>query len=52
MSKMGELNVFLELQVKQWEDNVLINQGKYIKERLKKYNLDSSKHANGLKLLA
>lgn len=40
MSKMGELNFFLGLQMKQTERGNFIHQQKYIKELLKKYNLD------------
>ena len=44
MSMMGELNFFLELQMKQCQYNIFINQEKYVKELLKKYMHDSSKH--------
>ena len=43
MSHMGELTYFLRLQIKQLKDGIFINQAKYIKELLKKYNLDNSK---------
>ncbi|KAJ9547263.1 LOW QUALITY PROTEIN: hypothetical protein OSB04_019806 [Centaurea solstitialis] len=43
MSKMGELNFFLGLQVKQLSVGIFINQAKYIKDILKKYNLENAK---------
>ncbi|GJY63768.1 retrovirus-related pol polyprotein from transposon TNT 1-94 [Tanacetum coccineum] len=43
MSMMGELNFFLELQIKQMEDGIFFNQSKYIKEMLKKFGLEDSK---------
>ncbi|GKC58341.1 retrovirus-related pol polyprotein from transposon TNT 1-94, partial [Tanacetum coccineum] len=43
MSMMGELNLFLGLQIKQMEDGIFFNQSKYIKEILKKFGLDDSK---------
>ncbi|XP_021747606.1 uncharacterized protein LOC110713471 [Chenopodium quinoa] len=43
MSMMGELNFFLGLQNKQTEKGISIHQQKYIKELLKKYNLDQEK---------
>ena len=43
MSHMGELTYFLGLQIKQLKDGIFINQAKYIKELLKKYNLENAK---------
>ncbi|GJY02873.1 retrovirus-related pol polyprotein from transposon TNT 1-94 [Tanacetum coccineum] len=43
MNIMGELNVFLGLQIKQMEDGIFFNQSKYIKEMLKKFGLEGSK---------
>ncbi|GJX67147.1 retrovirus-related pol polyprotein from transposon TNT 1-94 [Tanacetum coccineum] len=43
MSMMGELNLFLGLQIKQMEDGIFFNQSKYIKEMLKKFGLEDSK---------
>ncbi|GJS04675.1 retrovirus-related pol polyprotein from transposon TNT 1-94 [Tanacetum coccineum] len=43
MSMMGELNIFLVLQIKQTEDGIFFNQSKYIKEMLKKFGLEDSK---------
>nr|GEY68997.1 hypothetical protein [Tanacetum cinerariifolium] len=42
-SMMGELNFFLQLQIKQMEDDIFFNQSKYIKEMLKKLGLEDSK---------
>nr|GEY47426.1 copia protein [Tanacetum cinerariifolium] len=43
MSMMGELNLFLGLQIKQMEDGIFFNQSKYIKEMVKKFGLEDSK---------
>ncbi|GJU93090.1 retrovirus-related pol polyprotein from transposon TNT 1-94 [Tanacetum coccineum] len=43
MSIMGELNLFLGLQIKQMEDEIFFNQSKYIKEMLKMFGLEDSK---------
>nr|GEW02902.1 retrovirus-related Pol polyprotein from transposon TNT 1-94 [Tanacetum cinerariifolium] len=43
MSMMGELNLFLRLQIKQMKDEIFYNQSKYIKEMLKKFGLEDSK---------
>ncbi|GJU45243.1 retrovirus-related pol polyprotein from transposon TNT 1-94 [Tanacetum coccineum] len=43
MSMMGKLNFFLGLQIKQMEDRIFFNQSKYIKEMLKKFELEDSK---------
>nr|GEU38072.1 retrovirus-related Pol polyprotein from transposon TNT 1-94 [Tanacetum cinerariifolium] len=43
MSMMGELNVFLGLQIKQLDDGIFFNQSKYIKKMLKKFGLEDSK---------
>ena len=39
MSMMGEINFFLELQVKQFSSGIFINQAKYIFEILKKFGM-------------
>ena len=39
MSMMGELSYFLGLQVKQTDDGIFINQSKYIKNLLKRFNM-------------
>ncbi|GJU15349.1 retrovirus-related pol polyprotein from transposon TNT 1-94 [Tanacetum coccineum] len=43
MSMIGELNLFLGLQIKHMEDGIFFNQSKYIKEMLKKFGLEESK---------
>ncbi|GJV25468.1 retrovirus-related pol polyprotein from transposon TNT 1-94 [Tanacetum coccineum] len=43
MSMMGELKFFVGLQIKQMEDGIFFNQSKYIKEMLKKFELEDSK---------
>ncbi|GJY16906.1 retrovirus-related pol polyprotein from transposon TNT 1-94 [Tanacetum coccineum] len=43
MSMMGELNIFLGLQINQLEDGIFFNQSKYIKEMLKKFSIRNSK---------
>ena len=46
MSIMGELNFFLGLQIKQLKEDTFINQVKYIRVLLKKYNLEEVKTKN------
>ncbi|KAJ9565794.1 hypothetical protein OSB04_001760 [Centaurea solstitialis] len=41
MSMMGELTYFLGLQIKQSEKGIFINQGKYVHDMLKKFDLTS-----------
>nr|GEZ94231.1 hypothetical protein [Tanacetum cinerariifolium] len=48
MSSMGELTFFLGLHVKQKEDNIFINQDKYVAEILKKFDFLSVKTASTL----
>ncbi|XP_070013927.1 uncharacterized mitochondrial protein AtMg00810-like [Nicotiana sylvestris] len=43
MSMMGELNLFLGLQVKQSIKGTFISQQKYINELLKKFDMEASK---------
>ena len=43
MSMMGELSFFLGLQIKQTSEGILIHQQKYVKELLKKFNMEDSK---------
>ena len=43
MSMMGELNFFLGLQIKQLKEGTFINQAKYIRDLLKKFNLEEVK---------
>jgi hypothetical protein len=43
MSKMGELTFFLVFQIKQVEDGAFISQTKYIREILKKFDMDNAK---------
>nr|GFA73993.1 retrovirus-related Pol polyprotein from transposon TNT 1-94 [Tanacetum cinerariifolium] len=43
MNMMGELNFFLGLHIKQMKDGIFFNQSKYIKEMLKKFDLEDSK---------
>ena len=45
MSMMGELNYFLGLQVKQWKDEIFLSQEMYAKNLVKRFGLDSKKHA-------
>ena len=45
MSLMGELKYFLGLQVDQRIDGIFIRQSKYLKELLKKYNMEDSASA-------
>ncbi|WKA07524.1 hypothetical protein VitviT2T_025341 [Vitis vinifera] len=43
MSMMGELNFFLELQIKQLKEETFINQAKYITDLLKRFNMEEAK---------
>ena len=43
MSMMGELNFFLGLQIKQLKERTFINQAKYIKDLLKRFNMEETK---------
>ncbi|KAH9697228.1 hypothetical protein KPL71_023524 [Citrus sinensis] len=46
MSMMGELKYFLGLQIKQNEEEIFINQAKYVKDLLKRFGIDDSKTKN------
>lgn len=46
MSMMGELNFFLGLQIKQTASGISIHQQKYMKELLKKYELQDAKESD------
>ena len=46
MTMMGELNFFLGLQNKQLKEGTFINQAKYIRDLLKKFNLEEVKAKN------
>ena len=43
MSMMGELKYFLRLKIKQSEDGIYISQGKYLRDILRKFGMDSAK---------
>nr|GFA69696.1 retrotransposon protein, putative, unclassified [Tanacetum cinerariifolium] len=43
MSAMGELTFFLGLQVKQLSDGIFISQDKYVKDMLKKFDMESAR---------
>ncbi|KAI0522554.1 hypothetical protein KFK09_004934 [Dendrobium nobile] len=46
MSMMGELSYFLGFNIKQLDDGTFLNQTKYIKDILKKYEMDKAKLIN------
>ena len=46
MSLMGELKFFLRLPIIQATEGIFINQSKYIKELLKKYQMENLKLIN------
>ncbi|XP_050242180.1 secreted RxLR effector protein 161-like [Quercus robur] len=46
MSMVGELTFLLGLQVKQRKDGIFISQEKYARNLVKKFGLDSKKHAS------
>jgi hypothetical protein len=43
MSMMGELSFFLGLQITQRPDGIFISQGKYLREMLKRFQMEDSK---------
>ena len=43
MSMVGELSYFLGLHIKQLEDDIFINQAKYVRDLLKKYGIEGCK---------
>jgi hypothetical protein len=43
MSMEGELQFFIRLQIKQAKEGTFVNQDKYTKDVLKKFNMDNSK---------
>ena len=43
MNMVGELSYFLELHIMQIEEDIFINQAKYVKNLLKKYGLEGCK---------
>ena len=43
MSMMRELNYFLGLQIKQRSDEIFINQAKYTRELIKRFELEDTK---------
>ncbi|WKA13292.1 hypothetical protein VitviT2T_030608 [Vitis vinifera] len=43
MSMIGELNFFLGLQIKQLKEGIFINQAKYIRDLLKRFNMEEAK---------
>jgi hypothetical protein len=43
MSMIGELSYFLGLQIKQLKNDAFVNQGKYIKDMLKKFSIVDAK---------
>jgi hypothetical protein len=43
MSMLGELNFFLELQIKQTHEGTFMHQCKYTKDVLKKFNMGKAK---------
>ena len=46
MSMVGELTFFLGLQVKQKKEDIFVSQEKYARNIVKKFGLDSKKHAS------
>jgi hypothetical protein len=46
ISIMGELNFFLDIQVKQMKQGTFVHQAKYIKDLMKKFNMKEFKHVS------
>jgi hypothetical protein len=44
MSMLGELSFFLGLQITQRPDGIFISQGKYLREMMKRFQMEDSKH--------
>ena len=43
MSMIGDLSYFLGLQIKQMKNGTFVSQGKYIKDMLKKFEMNDAK---------
>jgi hypothetical protein len=48
MSMIGELSFFLGLQITQRSDGIFISQGKYLREMLKRFQMEDSKPMGNL----
>ena len=48
MNIVGELSYFLGLYIRQMEEDIFINQAKYVKDLLKKYELEGCKKISTL----
>ena len=46
MSLLGELKLFLGLQISQISNGIFISQSKYIKEMMKKFGMEDCKHVS------
>ncbi|KAK0591752.1 hypothetical protein LWI29_007400 [Acer saccharum] len=46
MSLVGELSYFLGLQIRQLDDGIFITQAKYVKNLVKKFGLEKTKHCD------
>lgn len=46
MSMIGELNYFLDLQVKQMKDGIFINQAKHTRDIMEKFGVESKSLVN------
>jgi hypothetical protein len=51
MSMLGELFIFLGLQISQTNKGIFISQTKYIKEMLKKFEMEDYKHVKKPKVI-
>ena len=45
MSMVGELTIFLRLQIRKLQDGIFLSQSKHVRELVKKFGLESSKHS-------
>ena len=43
MSMIGELSIFFGLQIKQLKEGIFVCQSKYVKDILKKFNMEDAK---------
>ena len=49
MSMIGELNLFLGLQIKPLKEGTFINQAKYIRDLFKRFNMEVAKRMKTLR---
>lgn len=43
MTDLGEMSYFHGMEIRQWEDGVFVNQGKYARDVLRKFGMEKCK---------